>query len=77
MTTHWTDDLEAPDDEDYRVLTELDMPIEWGILFENGAVVLTAPALPVGTTQGGIPISHRIRFTPHQLEVMIRRIDRG
>lgn len=54
-------------------MADLNRSAEWGISFERGCVVLTSPALPVAA----IPISHRIRFTPHQLEVMIRRIDRG
>lgn len=64
-----------PDEEDYRVLTDLDMPAEWGIRFERGYVVLTSPALPVGASIGAIPIGHQIRFSATQLRRLAARVE--
>jgi hypothetical protein len=57
-------DEREPDEEEYRVLNDVDFTSEWGIKFERGQVVLTSPALPVA----GIPISHTIRLAPATLE---------
>lgn len=69
------EDAEEPDEETGRVLTDTDMPVEWSIRFENGHIVLTSPALPIGYAQGAIPIGHRIRLSAKALRGWLSLIE--